>query len=179
VIPATTLGDQITIAAWTKLEDGVTNIQAILSSFDGRSGFSLGLNWWLVADRIVLLETWSQQRKIKTVHSGPNAVNYMQWHHVVATMDRPSNSAILYVDGERVAAKSFAGDFADSKPLSIGRYHGGIVNQRTRRPVEVPFHFTGLIDDLRIYDEVLTQAEIKILCGHGAAAASDVDSSSD
>ncbi len=27
-------------------------------------------------------------------------------------------------------------------------------------PVEVPFHFTGLIDDLRVYDMVLTSAEI-------------------
>jgi serine/threonine protein kinase len=168
VLPATRLGDRITLAAWVKLDDGVKNIQAILSSWTSRTGgFSWGLNSWTRDDRIVLLETWSPAGATSGTRSGPGAVNYGQWHHVAVTLDRTSGAVTVYVDGAAVnlAGSGFAADFTDNLPLSIGRYHGVLMAAMSGRPilVEAPFHFTGLLDDLRVYDTVLTAAEIKTM----------------
>jgi len=165
VIPATRLGDRITLAAWTKLAEGAESIQAILSSWTSRNGgFSWGLNSWMRNDRIVLVETWSQAGKSAGTSSPPGAVTYGYWHHVAVTFNRTSGAAAIYVDGKLLppAVRVFAADFSDAQPLAIGRYYGGMMAMLTGRPVtvEVPFHFTGLIDDLRVYDTVLTSAEI-------------------
>ena len=157
-IPATRLGDRITIVAWVKLDPGVSNIQTILSSWAPTTGgFSLGLNTWTRSDRVVLLETWTAAGQAVGVRSAPNALREDRWHHVAVTMDRTADSAILHVDGVRVqpAGDAFASEFADNRPLSIGRYHG--------TPAMLPFHFTGLIDDLRVYDTTLTQPQLREL----------------
>lgn len=164
-IPATRLGDQITLAAWTKLAHGVQNIQTILSSWTSRNGgFSWGLNSWMRNDRIVLVETWSQAGKSSGTSSSAGAVSYGSWHHVAVTFHRTSGAAAIYVDGKLAppAVRAFAADFSDDQPLAIGRYYGGMMAMLAGRPVtvEVPFHFTGLIDDLRVYDTVLTPTEI-------------------
>ena len=168
VIPATRLGDRITLAAWTKLANGAENIQAILSSWTSRSGgFSWGLNSWTRGDRLVLVETWSQAGKSSGTSSAPGAVNYAQWHHLAVTLNRTSSAVAIHVDSAPVtpAGRVFAADFSDNQPLAIGRYYGGMMATIAGRPVlvEAPFHFTGLIDDLRVYDTVLTPAEIQDL----------------
>jgi serine/threonine protein kinase len=157
-IPPTRLGDHVTIASWLKLDPGVSNIQAILSSWTPTSGgFSLGVNTWTRADRVVLLETWTVAGESVGVRTVPNAIREGQWHHVAVTLDRDADTAVLYVDGERIdhAGNTFADDFTDNLPLSIGRYHG--------TPESLPFHFTGLIDDLRIYDTTLSATQISEL----------------
>jgi len=172
-IPATTLGHRITVAAWVKLDDGVSSIQTILSSWAPSSGgFSFALNWWNRDNRIVLLESWQQTGQAVQTASVDNVINYSQWHHVAATMDRATNSAFLYVDGKPVqfSASRFAGDCTDDRPLSIGRYHG--------TPSFLPFHFTGVIDDLRVYDAILTEAEINRLASRGTPTPTETDSSS-
>jgi hypothetical protein len=116
----------------------------------------------------VLLETWSQPGDaLGGTRSVPDAVNYGQWHHVAITMDRMSGSVAVYVDGARVklTGSNFAADFTDHLPMSIGRYNNeSMVVFSHGRPVPVrvtaPFHFTGRIDDLRVYDTVLTAAEM-------------------
>lgn len=106
----------------------------------------------------MLLETWPQVGPIDQTRSVNHAVDYARWHHVAVTMDRDSDEAIMYVDGERVqlAASNFANDFLDNQALSVGRYRGtpeGLL----------PFHFQGMIDDLRIYDVALSNTEIEAI----------------
>jgi hypothetical protein len=154
-IPSTTLGDACTMAARVKLNNDASNIQTILSSWSPSSGgFSFALNWWNKGNRIVLLETWNPGGQAVQTASVDRVISYERWHHVAVTMDRPTNTASLYVDGQpvRYFSRRFAGDFAGSKPLSIGRYYG--------TPAFLPFHFTGRIDDVRVYNVLLTAAEI-------------------
>jgi hypothetical protein len=56
--------------------------------------------------------------------------------------------------------------------MSIGRYYDGLMRGARGRLVQVPapFHFTGLIDDLRVYDTALTAAEIRSLGRPSGAA---------
>jgi hypothetical protein len=82
----------------------------------------------------------------------PNAhVSDGEWHHVAWTADSPANSSILYVDGEQVGANTWAAT-ADVKLWMLGKLKDSVVN-----------NYTGDIDDYRIYDEVLTQNQIRDL----------------
>jgi hypothetical protein len=133
------------------------------------------INSWRHDDRLALLETWSQAGQSKGTNSVPAVVNYGQWQHAAVTLDRTSGSVALYVDGApvKLTLSNFAPDFTDSQPLSIGRYYDGLMMSTTSmRPIQVPapFHFTGLIDDLRVYDTVLTAAEIRDLGRPSGAA---------
>jgi outer membrane protein assembly factor BamB len=73
------------------------------------------------------------------------------WHHVAFTYDH--SQIKLYIDGELDVSTSFAEDIIHS---DWGVYIGG-------NPVgwPAPQHFTGKIDDVRIYDRALDEEEIK------------------
>ncbi|MGB2862711.1 MAG: LamG-like jellyroll fold domain-containing protein [Sedimentisphaerales bacterium] len=81
-----------------------------------------------------------------------------QWHHVAVTFEDDGTpdalDTVLYVDGQLDAT-------ADSLDEPIDTSATGVV-----RIGESPWHnapFVGLIDDVRIYDKVLTQQEIQLV----------------
>ena len=80
--------------------------------------------------------------------SGPTANPVSTWTHVASTYD--GSTLRLYVNGTQVASRAQTGAIqATSNPLWIGG------NQ--------PYgeYFNGLIDEMRIYNRALTQAEIQ------------------
>ncbi len=75
------------------------------------------------------------------------------WHHVIAVRNKTTNKITLYIDGIFESEKT-AGTNRDIQwPLRIG---GDF-----RATPGIPFN--GLIDDIRIYDRALSEAEIKQL----------------
>lgn len=96
-----------------------------------------------------------------TVSTGVS-VNDGNWHYLVATRDSISGLVKLYVDG---ALNAFGiaptGPRTAPNDLRIGATHAA-----------VPAILKGNLDDLRIYDRVLTDPEIAILAGRAAHIAS-------
>ncbi|MHC4540885.1 MAG: LamG-like jellyroll fold domain-containing protein, partial [Planctomycetota bacterium] len=84
-----------------------------------------------------------------------------EWGHLCLTYD--GSAVILYKDGEEVARIAASGKLQqDDVSLSIGGRLGSGQN------------FTGIIDDVRLYNRALTPAEIKqIMQGPPAGPASD------
>ena len=76
-----------------------------------------------------------------------------QWHHIGFVWDGSYRS--LYVDGVEVAKDATAQ--AALKPATGGLYIG------TGKNLEAETFFSGLIDDVRIYDRVLTPEQISAL----------------
>ncbi len=79
---------------------------------------------------------------------GPSASPVGSWTHVAVTYN--GSQLVLYVNGVQVASKAASGAIqASSSPLWIGG------NQ--------PYgeYFSGLIDDVRVYNRALSQAEIQ------------------
>jgi len=76
------------------------------------------------------------------------------WHHVVLTSNSGGNPTKLYVDGNLV----YTGDFTQlsdvSYPLYIGMGQGGTTQR-----------FSGLIDEVMIFNSVLTLEEIQGIYG--------------
>ena len=92
-----------------------------------------------------------------------NVIALNTWNHVTAVYDQPSGTRRIYVNGALVAQRTdppitVTDSIAD---LSIG---GGLVS-----PTSLSGPFTGLIDEVEIYDRALSAAEIQAIFNAGSA----------
>ena len=80
---------------------------------------------------------------------GQTDVDLNQWYHVAMTYD--GSSLKLYVDGVLDHSCSVSGTIVTtSQPVRIG---GGA-------PAGLPQHFEGLVDDVKIWGDALTEAQV-------------------
>ena len=79
------------------------------------------------------------------------------FHFVAHVLDRENNHLKLYIDGQEESTntdKSVVGrNISYTGPLYIGRNHNYSDN----------WYYTGVIDDLRLYNRALSQSEIQAL----------------
>ena len=79
-----------------------------------------------------------------------------EWHFIAATYD--GSERAIYLDGEKCNSLPASGKIdAGSSPLRIGAYHGAY-----------SYNLEGLIDEVRIYEEALSSAQIQKLYVEGA-----------
>jgi len=128
--------DAITVMAWIKTTGpGAIAHQNVVKS-DGNFKFGIWPNA-LVFGRSPLA------RPSKVVADG-------RWHHVAGVYDREDGWGKHYVDGERVRSYADTSRLPDRKiPLTIGREASG------------EWKYTGLIDELAIFNRALSANEIK------------------
>ncbi|SFE65977.1 Concanavalin A-like lectin/glucanases superfamily protein [Actinopolyspora alba] len=75
-----------------------------------------------------------------------------QWTHVVGVHDETANELKLYVNGSLVSTRPYNGDVDTDGELAIGRAENDGVESQ---------YWEGAIDEVRVYDRVLTDAEIR------------------
>jgi hypothetical protein len=77
-----------------------------------------------------------------------------QWHHVMATCDWTTGAAAIYLDAVLIGSSTLSTTVATGTTSGNGRFgrHGNNVE-----------FFNGQMDDLRVYNRVLTLAEIRLL----------------
>jgi prepilin-type N-terminal cleavage/methylation domain-containing protein len=79
------------------------------------------------------------------------ALSAMSWYHLVATRDGATGVAKIYINGTLANSGSGWGQNLDNTgPLQIGAWIGGQI-------------WSGLIDEVRIYNRALSDSEIKSL----------------
>ncbi|WP_426414976.1 DUF6701 domain-containing protein [Aestuariirhabdus sp. LZHN29] len=139
--PLLDAGDSFTVAVWVR-SDGwpASELKTIVSkdtNYEFHVNTSGNVNWW-----------WQT--------TGPNATQQLnsttsltpgQWHHVV--IRHAPGAQTIFIDGVPSGSANFGGTpLANTLPLLIGDDRIA-----TRR-------FNGDIDELRIYDQVLTNAQV-------------------
>lgn len=140
------------IAMWVKKSVSASAYANILSNqvsvFGTHPGFALTTDQY--ADRWVA--TLSDGTHTAQVTGG--LIADQQWHHLVATFDRDGLLS-LYQDGAFVANTSLASvtNVTTGQPLSIGDYTAS------------GNAFAGSLDDLRIYNRLLSANDLSILSG--------------
>ena len=86
-----------------------------------------------------------------------------QWYHVAVTYDRGNlaSSPVFYINGQRTATSTLAMPSGTAPPLSGTGYIGN------RAALDRAWN--GLIDDLRIYNRILTDGEVFALANSPSA----------
>jgi len=79
------------------------------------------------------------------------AITDGQWHHIGLVYDIDALQRYLYVDGKEVAKDT---DLAAGVDSNGGLYFGA------SKTLDTEAFWSGLIDDVRIYDEVLSKEEV-------------------
>ncbi|MGJ7906669.1 LamG domain-containing protein [Actinopolyspora sp. H202] len=75
-----------------------------------------------------------------------------QWTHVVGVHDERAKEIKLYVNGSLVSTRPYNGGVDTDGELAIGRAKNDGTDSQ---------HWAGTIDEVRVYDRVLTEAEIR------------------
>ncbi len=79
------------------------------------------------------------------------------WHHVAVALDSQAKTITLYVDGERIASGATA-----LLPKDLGKTTQNWIGRSQYAP---DAYLLGSIDDFRIYNRVLSAAELRYLAG--------------
>jgi hypothetical protein len=139
-IPPINIANAITVAAWVYSDNFVQNGSVVTKN-------PVNTQWALFFESDGYLK-WRGGGTENDVKCG--APSNGNWHHIVAKQD--GTTASLYVDGLLCASGAVPpiGNAANS--ITIGRFDGGD-----------PYYFTGRIDEVRIYNRALSDAEISQL----------------
>ncbi|HXU10860.1 MAG TPA: PQQ-dependent sugar dehydrogenase [Candidatus Binatia bacterium] len=148
----------LTVAAWFKtgMTTGLAGIvnKYPASSFNGYQIFVLNGN----------LCAWYMKDGSNYVWDGSGCTfnvagyNDNQWHHVAFVVD--ASGGKLFVDGlekGNLAWTGTAGEATTTEPLRIGRYPGGGAQ-----------YFSGVVDDVRVYNRALTALDVANLWSNGS-----------
>lgn len=144
---ADTLGyntSTLTLEAWVK-EQG-SNSDAYATILGTRYGKNISLCKWNTTDHLGVLKNDSQGN----VNLETTAVAFDgEWHHVACTYNE--GQVKQYVDGSLVDTD---GSFASGRTINTSNDNFGVGGDDRGR------HFHGLIPQARIYNKLLTDAEI-------------------
>lgn len=147
--------DRLTVTAWIKVGQFDKQYQTIISKGDNswrlaRAGKSSRIEF---ACNGTAANKWNGTGEVPWAVTGVTDVNDGNWHHIAGVFD--GSGLYLYVDGILEAAKAAA------KTVEISNY-----NMCIGANAQVPGRqWKGLIDDVRIYNYALSQAEILAVVG--------------
>ena len=135
----------LSISAWFKA--GAGDLGTIVAKGPNLNNYTLFLH----ADGRLLLET-NGGNFAKYTASG---VNYRdnKWHHVVVIFDSSGPAINFYVDNVLSSGTTFYGDGTNDKSSAFDLFIGN--NNGSEQ-----YGFNGLLDDIMIFNRVLTPAEI-------------------
>ncbi|TAN33234.1 hypothetical protein EPN28_02785 [Patescibacteria group bacterium] len=154
--PSLSITDKITISAWAKWTTGGSDSDAYLLS-KGTDKYNFLIYAVDAGKMTFLISALSPSTTLKTV----GAYNNNKWHLFTGTYDPNggTNNIKIYVDGvlENQATKT-GSPSDDANGLGIGRYGTG-----------GNYRWNGSIDDARVYNRVLTAAEVMQLYKMGVA----------
>jgi hypothetical protein len=138
----TDMGDQLTLEMWIKPEKAGWAILAGIS----RSGNNSYVVAWSDQTRIDF-NLWNGAKETWPFHSVAQPA-LKKWHHVAGVYD--GSEAIIYIDGEVDKKLKFDGKI---------KHNGENFWMGARKSDGLPYH--GLLDELRLYDRGLSQAEVE------------------
>jgi len=155
------MGSQLTVAVWVNvdnpIQESINTIMANTDTGERSNGFKLCINRWETSDESVVIEVGDGSNGGKWI-TPPGLIQPGSWYHLAFVIDQPNQTMKIYYNGAE-APLSFASDegrrqsdfrydFKTSGPFLIGSFPDGV------------FGLKGHLDDMRVYNRVLSADEI-------------------
>jgi hypothetical protein len=140
--PSLRFEEEFTVEAWVRPEVFLGTAPIVSKEFESGvdQSYSLGIGF----TKYGKVEGWSENSVVYSPHS----IEEDKWVHIAYTYD--GDHAKIYLNGELASDKAVGPrDLASSGPLRIG----------CNSP-ELGGQFFGRIDDVRLYDRAITEAEV-------------------
>ena len=146
------VGSGLTIALWMKADDFDVNDARFVSK---ATGVNEGDHYWMVStiNGTALRFRLKAGGSTTTLASSTGQISAGTWYHIAVTYD--GSQMRIYKNGTQIASVAKTGTIntSSSVPAALGNQpQGGRA-------------FDGLLDDVRIYNRALSQAEIQALAG--------------
>ncbi len=134
----------ITVSTWLKINSIPTNYVGVVAKGWEDASYNLEFNASGASVGLVFADS--------TYHgANSNPLTTNTWYLITGTYDR--NQIKLYVNGNLQGVTNYTGTYqSNSSPLYIGNQQPGAGR-----------YYNGLLDDMRIYNNALTDSEIKQL----------------
>lgn len=148
------LKDDFTLMAWVRIEGDIKDSYRILGCYDLLYGVHFGFE-----KSTINLDLGGSNRGAGAF--SPKMLIANQWIHVAVSWSKTEETARFYADGKFIGEKIIEIE-RQYKLMDwyIGR-NRRFMNEEIRG--SKPYYFHGLIDEVRIYDQVLTEAEIRAI----------------
>lgn len=148
--------NQMTLMAWVRAASFGGGYQTVLDQDAGGTGSTFWFGTW---QNELDFGFWADS-EFREVFTSGLALTVGTWYHVAASFDNATDEVKLYVDGTLVHTGAMAFDPSPEKAdITIGRSIDGD-------------YWNGRLDDVRIYDVVLSEAEISQIAADGGKAVS-------
>ncbi len=147
-----------TVAAWVKESAFNAGMVIAAKSVGGAANSTYG--WHLAAFSGNMLQLHFSSSASFTTISNSTALSTGKWYHIVAVVDRSNiNNSAIYINGSSAGSSVSDGGNGSSstnvQPVAIGNESDG------------GFPWSGLIDEVRIYDHALSASEVSQLYSLG------------
>jgi len=150
--PSMNPGNEFTVSMWTKIPAGISNIQTLFgntTSGASSNGFKLYVNTYNTNDQKIAFESGDGTSSAIT-SSASGLFSFGQWNHIAVTVNRNTGTVKIYYNGTDVtSANAIHTTFKTSGALWLGKMTNSV------------FAMKGQMDDIRIYNRVLTDPEVK------------------
>ncbi len=144
--------DSFSIEFWVKTD--TTTCSTSPEVIVGRSDGTNLLQWWVgcATGGNAAFYLSDKNRSSGGTYLSGSAINDAKWHHIVAIRDVDTGTLKLYIDGQLDASTSdnTQTDLDSSAALNIGWLN-----------LDEGYYFNGTIDELALYNRVLSEREIK------------------
>jgi hypothetical protein len=151
------LSDGLTIAVWIKTHELSVEQQVVEWGEYGALGIHFSINTlWAGGPGSLYANLWNNMNEVRYIWTGPNILTANTYQHIAVTYDKTTGVASLYLNGVPMTTQNM-GIFT---PNTSGNLH---VGARISQPYQI-LSFVGDMDDLRIYNRVLSQVELILLC---------------
>jgi len=149
-----------TVMAWVNVD--VTGDQIVMSKRGSSTGWRLQVETGGTELRMMLQQLFSTSNG--QWKSANNTITRDTWHHVAAVYDRGdvANDPVFYIDGISVGVTE------QTTPVGTAGDNSGVIHYIGRKATGSAIRFNGSLDDLCIYNRLLSSAEIAtIFAGEG------------
>ncbi len=144
--PSLEIRSKVTVAAWVKWTDAGDTWLCILANGQQNGPWE---NYGLFVNRSSRFAYFTLSlNDMHTPNQAPNnTIEAGRWQHLCGTWD--GAAARIYVDGKLVFEQARAGTLTSPRmPLRLGHRNGS------------PHYYNGIMDEVAVFDQALTQAEI-------------------